>query len=168
MTRRSRSGENFSFLQSEHSDSIRAATPVVNESAAASEQRNNNHDLSPPSRKQPTTSVTSEAAAQGAAHLSGGADSLTRGASTNTQHPPQPFNAAQPPPRLLPRMTDGARPETSAFIGPHYPPAADPDGPDFYPTVLDLVISFFQDEWIEIPRWVGGGWLLARGGGYYL
>lgn len=52
-------------------------------------------------------------------------------------------------------MTDGTRPETSAFIGLHYQPAAEADRPDFYPTVLDLVISFFQDEWIEIPR-VGG------------
>lgn len=41
-----------------------------------------------------------------------------------------------------PRMTDGVRPETSAFIRPHYPAAADPDRPDFYRTVLDLVISF--------------------------
>lgn len=49
-------------------------------------------------------------------------------------------------------MTDGTRPETSAFIGPHYQPAAEADRPDFYPTVLDLVISFFQDEWIEIPH----------------
>lgn len=39
-------------------------------------------------------------------------------------------------------MTDGARPETSGVIRPHYPPAADPDRPDFYRTVLDLVISF--------------------------
>lgn len=48
-------------------------------------------------------------------------------------------------------MTDGTQPETSAFIGLHYQPAAEADRPDFYPTVLDLVISFFQDEWIEIP-----------------
>lgn len=68
-------------------------------------------------------------------------------------------------------MTDGTRPETSAFIGPHYQPAAEADRPDFYPTVLDLVISFFQDEWIEIPR-VGGGalrgsdvWRKLWGGG---
>lgn len=51
-----------------------------------------------------------------------------------------------------PRMTDGARPETDAFIRPHYPPAAHPDRPDFYRTVLDLVISFSQDEWMEILK----------------
>lgn len=65
----------------------------------------------------------------------GAADSLTRG--TN------------------PRMTDGAQPETSAFIRLHYPPAADPDRPDFYRTVLDLVISFSKTN----------GWRYREGGG---
>lgn len=141
--------ENFSFPQSEHSDSIRAATPAVNESVAASEQRNDDHDLSPPSRKQPNFSNLG-GRGRGSSSSIGGADSLTRRASTNTQHhPPSTHHSTQPNhppaclPSILPRMTDEARPETSTFIGPHYPPAADPDGPDFYPTVLDLVISFF-------------------------
>lgn len=86
----------------------------------------------------------------------GRADSRTRGASNAT---PTQLVPPTPPPR---RMTDGTRPETSAFIGLHYQPAAEADRPDFYPTVLDLVISFFQDEWIEIP-YVGGG----GGGGMF-
>lgn len=54
------------------------------------------------------------------------------------------WSSRQPDPHLPPpsRMTDGGRPETRAFIRPHYPPAADPDRPDFYQTVLDLVIQF--------------------------
>lgn len=49
-------------------------------------------------------------------------------------------------------MTDGVRPETSAFIRPHYPAAADPDRPDFYRTVLDLVISFSKTNGLRYWR----------------
>lgn len=54
-------------------------------------------------------------------------------------------------------MTDGVRPETSAFIRPHYPPAADPDSPDFYRTVLDLVISFSKMNGLRYGGGGGGG-----------
>lgn len=65
-----------------------------------------------------------------------------------------------------PRMTDGARPETSAFIRPHYPPAADPDRPDFYRTVLDLVISFSKTNGLRY--WGGRGGLLSATPGWLL
>lgn len=88
----------------------------------------------------------------------GAADSLTRGATPT-------------PPSSSLRMTDGVRPETSAFIRPHYPPAADPDRPDFYRTVLDLVISFSKTNgWRcrEGNKGGGGGYCLQPRGDYYL